>query len=222
MAGARTWTAAAPGSDAPGTVDSGEVANMVDAGKATGGQGLFVTTRLRATDGSGDEANLTRFGDIHMTDAAGNVELDIRIQAPLWAAFDEVQVYANAATTPVDPLAPYLYGATPSLQYFEGDCDPLTTGDGDYDVSVVNVQPVTGGDRLEANITIPFNGLTEDTWFVVVVRGSDGLCPAMFPVFPAGLSSAANLTAADLLDGNVGESGVLSMGATNALYFDAP
>ena len=36
MAGARTWTAAAPGSDAPGTVDGGEVANMVDAGKAKG------------------------------------------------------------------------------------------------------------------------------------------------------------------------------------------
>ena len=29
-------------------------------------------------------------------------------------------------------------------------------------------------------------------------------------------------TAADLLDCNVGESGVLALGATNALYFDAP
>jgi hypothetical protein len=223
MAGASTWTAAAPGSDAPGTVDGGEVANMIDSGRAVGGQGVFVTTRLRATDGSGDEADLTHLGVTHMTDAAGNVELDIRIQAPVWAAFDEVQIYTNAVTTVVDAAEPYLYGATPDMQLFEGDCDETTTGDGDYDVSLIVVDgAVAGADRLEANLTIPFNGLTEDTWFVVVVKGTDGLCPAMFPVYPANLDSASNLTAADLMDGNVGETGVLSLGATNALYFDAP
>ena len=222
MAGARTWTAAAPGSDESGTVDGGEVANMVDAGKATAGQGVFVTTRLRATDGSGDEADLTRFGDTHMSDAAGNVELDVRIQAPVWSAFDVVRIYTNAVTTPVDPLEPYLYGATPDLELFEGDCDPGTTGDGDFDVSVIEVAGFAGADRLEANLTIPFNGLTEDTWFVVVVQGTDGLCSAMFPVFAADLDSVSNATPADLMDGNVGELGVLALGATNALYFDAP
>ena len=223
MAGASTWTAAAAGSDSPGTVDGGEVANMIDTGRATGGQGVFVTTRLRATDGSGDEADLTRTGDTHMTDAAGNVELDIRIQAPLWAAFDEVQIYSNAVTNVVDAAEPYLYGATPDIQLFEGDCDATTTGDGDFDVSVINVEAaISGADRLEANLTIPFGGLTEDTWFVVVVKGTDGLCPAMFPVYPASLATASNSTAADLMDGNVGEMGVLALGATNALYFDAP
>ena len=220
MAGAATWTAAAPGSDSPGTVDSGEVANMVDAGRAIGGQGVFVTTRLLATDGSGDEADLTRFGDTHMSDAAGNVELEVRIQAPIWAGFDEVQVYANATTTVVDALNPYLYSATPDVQLFEGDCDATTTGDGDFDVTVVNV--ASGHDRLETTLTIPFTGLTEDTWFVVMVKGTDGLCPAMFPVYPASLDPTANLTAADLMDGNVGELGTLSLGVTNALYFDAP
>ena len=81
---------------------------------------------------------------------------------------------------------------------------------------------MAGADRLEANLTIPFSGLTEDTWFVVVVKGTDGLCPAMFPVYPANLDATLNLTAADLMDGNVGETGVLSLGATNALNFDAP
>ncbi len=222
-AGARTWTAAAPGSDQAGTVDSGEVANMVDAGKATGGQGVFVTTALRATDGSGSTADLTRFGSTHVTDANGNVELDIRIQAPTWAPFDRVEIYANAATVPVDVSAPYLYGAVPSRVLAEGDCSPATTGDGDFDVSVVDVVPaVPGASRLEANLTVPFAGLTEDTWFVVVVKGTDGTCSPMFPVFPSNLSSASNTTLADLLDGNVGESGVMALGATNALYFDAP
>jgi hypothetical protein len=222
-AGARTWTAAAPGSDTAGTVDDGEVANMVDAGRATGGQGVFVTTVLRATDGSGAAADLTRFGSTHVTDSAGDVELDIRIQAPTWAPFDRVEVYANAATVPVDAANPYAYGAVPTLVLDEGDCDPTTTGDGDFDVTTVNVVPaVAGAERLEANLTVPFSGLAQDTWFVVVVKGTDGECGPMFPVFAADLDSATNTTLADLLDGNVGESGVMALGATNALYFDAP
>lgn len=221
-AGARTWTAAAPGSDSAGTVDSGEVANMVDAGKATGGQGLFVTTVLRATDGSGSTADLTHSGSTHMTDAAGNVELDIRIQAPTWAQFDQVEIYANAATTVVDPANPYEYTATPTMVLDEGDCSAATSGDGDYDVTTVNVAPaVAGGDRLEANITVPFSGLTTDTWFVVLVKGTDGECQPMFPVYASNIDSGSNATLADLIDGNLGESGVMALGATNALYFDA-
>ncbi|MBW2243455.1 MAG: hypothetical protein JRH01_15845 [Deltaproteobacteria bacterium] len=220
--GARTWTAAAPGSDSAGTVDSGEVAQMVTAGKATGGQGIFVTTKLRATDHSGDFASLDRFGSTFMTDAAGNVELDIRVQAPTWSEFDTIEIYANAATTVVDPAAPYLYSAVPTMTLNEGDCSSATTGDGAFDVAVVNVAAVPGADRLEANVTVPFSGLTVDTWFVVVVKGTDGVCPALFPVFAKGLNSTANLTPADLMDGNVGESGVLALGATNALYFEAP
>ncbi len=222
-AGARTWTAASPGSDEAGSVDDGEVANMVDDGKATGGQGIFVTAVLRATDGSGDVADLTRSGTTHVSDAGGNVEFDIRIQAPAWAQFDRVEIYANAGTTPVDPLEPYAYTATPSLVLDEGDCNPATLGDGDYDVTVVNAVPsVTGGTRLEANLTVPFPGLTEDTWFVVVVRGTDGQCRPMFPVFASDLNKASNTTLPNLLDGNVGEGGVMAMGVTNALYYDAP
>jgi len=222
-AGARTWTAAAPGSDSAATVDEDEVANMVDAGKATGGQGVFVTTALRATDGSGAVADLTRFGSTHMTDAGGNVELDIRVQAPTWAAFDRIEIYANATTTVVDAANPYAYGAVPDLVLQEGDCDAATGGDGDFDVSVVNVDPgVAGADRLEANVTVPFAGLTEDTWFVVVVKGTDGVCGPMFPVFASNLDAGTNASLPDLLDGNVGESGVMALGATNALYFDAP
>ncbi len=221
-AGARTWTAAGSGSDEAGSVDDGEVANMVDAGKATGGQGVFVTTVLRSTDGGGSTADLSRDGSTHMIDASGNVTLDIRVQAPLWAPFDRIEIYANATTNVVDPANPYSYGATPSLVLFEGDCDESTTGDGDFDVSVVNVAAIPGADRLEAVVTVPFSGLAEDTWFVVVVKGSDGVCAPMFPVFPKNLDTSTNTVLADLVDGNVGESGVMALGVTNALYFDAP
>jgi hypothetical protein len=222
MSGARTWTAAAPGSDSPGTVDGGEVANMVDAGKATGGQGIFITSQLRATDGSGAVADLTRFGSTHMTDAAGNVELDIRVQAPHWAAFDVIEIYANAATTPVEAEEPYLYSATPSMTFDEGDCLADTTGDGDFDLDEVPVAGVPGASRYEVTLTVPFSGLSENTWFVVLAKGSPGKCPALFPVHPASLDRETNQTSADLMDGNIGERGTLALGVTNALYFEAP
>lgn len=215
-AGARTWTASPV--DAPSLIDPADVAAAVDAGRAVGGQGVYVQTRLLATDGSGDVADLTLGGKTTMTDAAGNVQLEIHVQSPDWARWDTIEIYRNAPTATAG--SPYLFGATPDRVLSEGDCDPTTTGDGDFDVTVVpDVGGVTGADRLEATLSEAFNGLTGDNWFVVVVKGTDGACPPMYPIYPHDLAQAANLTLADLVDGNVGESGVMALGATNALYF---
>ena len=42
----------------------------------------------------------------------------------------------------------------------------------------------------------------------------------MFPVYPDNLDTGSNTTLADLVDGNVTESGVMALGATNAVYFE--
>jgi hypothetical protein len=42
----------------------------------------------------------------------------------------------------------------------------------------------------------------------------------MFPVYPRSLATAGNTTLANLLDGNVGESGTNALGVANALYAD--
>jgi len=217
-AGARTWTASP--TDQPAWIQPDEVAGAVDAGRAVGGQGIYVQTRLVAQDGSGAEAHLGLGGSTQVTSTNGDVDLEIRIQAPDWADFDTVRVYANAATEPVNPSAPYLFRAAAgsAQDFFEGDCDPATQGDGDFDVAEV---PVAGGaTRREATLTVPFRGLAQDTWFVVLVQGTDGLCRPMFPVFPQNLNAGANPTLADLLDGNRGEGGVMALGVTNALYAD--
>jgi hypothetical protein len=218
-AGARTWTASP--TDSPASIAPADVAASVDAGRAVGGQGIYVQTRLLATDGSGDVADLTLAGSTSMTDANGDVDLEITVQAPHWAEWDRIEIYANAATTPVDVLEPYLYTATPTAVLDEGDCDPTTTGDGDFDITVTaDIGGVTGADRLSASLIHSFTGLTADTWFVVVVKGTDGECSPMFPVYPDDLATGSNGTLADLVDGNVGESGVMALGATNALYFE--
>ena len=190
------------------------------AGRAVGGQGVFVQTRLVATDGSGDVADLAFGGDTTMTDAGGNVRLEISVQSPAWARWDRVEVYANAATLPT-AASPFLFGATPSVVLDEGDCNPATLGDGDFDVSVTpSVGGVPGADRLSASLVVPFSGLAAPTWFVVVVRGTDGQCAPMFPIYPDDLAQTGNTTLGNLVDGNVGQGGVLALGATNALYFE--
>ncbi len=216
-AGARTWTASS--TDRPRFVSSGEVARSVDAGRAVGGQGLYVQTRLVARDGSEAEADLGLGGSTDLTSANGDVDLEIRVQAPAWVEFDTIEVYANAVTTPVDPAAPYAFGATPDLVLSEGDCLAGTQGDGDFDIATV-VLPRQLNTRKEVNVVVPYRGLTEDTWFVVVARGADGVCEPMFPVYASSIEPGTNASLGDLLDGNIGEGGVLALGVTNALFAD--
>jgi hypothetical protein len=217
-AGARSWTASP--TDVIPAATGGQVANSVDAGRVVGGQGLYVQTRLHAGS-TGEIADLRWDGSVDAATTDGAATLEIRVQAPPWARFDRVEVYANAETVPLDASAPYLFGAVPTLTLLEGDCDPTTTGDGDFDIPIVNVHPaVAGGERQDVTLHVPFFGLSDDTWFAVVVKGTDAVCPPMFPVFPRSLDASQNASLADLLDGNVGERGTMALGVTNALYLD--
>jgi hypothetical protein len=80
----------------------------------------------------------------------------------------------------------------------------------------------SGRQRQEVTLNVPFTGLTQDTWFTVVVRGTDGVCEPRFPVYPRSLQHDAviNATTASLLDGNLGQLGTMALGVANALYAD--
>jgi hypothetical protein len=224
-AGARTWTATSAGNDTPTAFDEDEMAASVEAGRAVGGQGVYVQTRLLATDGSGAVADLTYGGSNTVSSSNGEVTLEIHVQSPRWAPWDRIEIYSNAggnvSAIPVTPAQPYLYTAAPLQALVEGDCNPATTGDGDFDISVVNVVPsVPGAERLDATVTRTFSGLSATTWFAVVVKGSDGSCGPMFPIYPHSLATAGNTTLANLVDGNVGQQGTMALGVANALYYE--
>jgi hypothetical protein len=211
-AGARTWTAASQ--DEPPLIDSGEVARSVNAGKAVGGQGVYVQSRLVADDASGAAADLTLAGSSVVASNSGAVELEIHVQAPLWAEYDRIEIYANAATVPtlLQGGAPVLFTATPTMVLHSG---------ADFSVTTVDVLPgVRGAARHESTLTLPFRNLSADTWFVVVVKGTDGVSRPMYPVMSHDLDTSTNSTLAELLDGNLGEHGTLALGVTNALYAD--
>ena len=163
-----------------------------------------------AADGSGRSADLRIDGQTRVETSNGAVNLEIDVQAPLWAQYDRIEIYANATTV---PDGAYEYGALPSI---------VLIRDVDFSVETRSIDPsLPAAARLETRgLVVPFTGLTEDTWFVVVVKGSDGVSTPMFPVFAASLDRGSNNSLDDLNDGNLGEGGVMALGATNALYAD--
>lgn len=211
-AGARSWTPSS--SDAPEFLSPPEVARAVRSGRAVGGQGIYLQARLRAADGSGGVADFTLGGETLVTAATGEVDLEIHVQAPLWAEYDRIEIYANADTSPTrfEQGTPVLFDASPRVVLDLGT---------DFTRETVVIDPtLPGAQRFETRLTVPFRGLGEDTWFVVLATGRDGISRPMFPVFEDDLPANRNSTLADLLDGNLGELGTLALGVTNALYAD--
>lgn len=211
-AGPRTWTPSP--TDDPREIDPDQVARSIAAGKATVGQGAFLEVRVHAADGSGKHAGHGLDENTLVATSNGDVELEVRVQSPVWAGVDTIRVYANAETFPTGQVGGvnYQFSAHPTLELHAG---------ADFAVERVTVRPdVANGARFEANLSIPIRGLTEDTWFVVTARGSDGVSHPMFPVAAGGLSSSTNHTVDDLMDGNLGEGGVLALAISNPLYAD--
>jgi hypothetical protein len=213
-AGGRTWSATS--TDDPALLSPAEIAQSVEAGRCVGGQGIYVQTRLIDAANPTNTADLTLAGSTLLTvsNPVAGLTLEIKVQAPLWADFDRILVYANAATTAstTKPAVPELFAATPTM---------TLNAPANFTITTNNVFPlVTGGSRKEATVNIPFTNMTDDTWFVVVVKGTDGISRPMFPVYPADLQQSGNGTLANLIDGNLGQNGTLALGVTNALYAD--
>jgi hypothetical protein len=89
----------------------------------------------------------------------------------------------------------------------------------DFTVNTINDYPsIPGAQHLEADTSVTLNGLTDDTWVVVLVRGSDNVSQPLFPVIPNDLDTSSNPSLADLIDGNLGEDGVTAMAFSNPLF----
>jgi hypothetical protein len=208
-AGARTWTPSA--SDAPSAISDGEIAQAVSTARAVGGQGVYVQTRL--VEGA-QSADFSLGGSTLVTATDGSVDLEIHVQAPIWAPYDTIEIYRNASTRVAagSGATPVLYDAVPTTT--------LSAGTG-FTVSITNVAPsVVGASRFETHLTVPLSGLARDEWIVVVVKGTPGTSAPMFPVFPRDLSAAQNTTLGDLTSVTASETGVRALGFTNALFVD--
>ncbi len=152
----------------------------------------------------------------------GKVDITVDIQSPIWAPFDRVEYYINTTTTKTTASGNVKLPGNLTLTAI-----PYTK----YSLTPDHVQTVTpspftvngsipGADRLEASTTLNLTGLTEDFWVVVMVKGTDGVSEPAFPIIPSSLKTSTNTTFANLIDGNLGEDGMLALAFTNPILVD--
>lgn len=231
-----------------GDINEGDVSEAVNDGRVVGTNGPLV--RLTAYASSTDESAGLELGRcqgvVSCTDTSdcppcgddsdcsvgetctelptllnttdGAVDITVEIQSPAWAPFDTVEYYINTTTTQntstgvetgAGPINVNRYSLTP---------DAVQTAGVDFTVTSV---PLTVSSRLEAKTTLSLTGLTVDTSVVVMVYGSDGVSEPLFPVVPNSINQGSNTTLANLIDGNLGESGITARAFTNPIFINA-
>lgn len=202
------------------------LATALNAGRAVLSNGPFLNLRLVTPQG---EASLAPGGSTLVSSASGEARLELTVSAPVWAPFDVVEVFVNNAPYPMAdnddaPGMSSYQGADLSavdVPRYEVMANYHFEAGSDFLLSSVQPYPdVPEAVRLEAQLTLELGPLPEDSWVMVVARGSAGVSPALFPVMPALLESDDNLTLDNLLDGNIGEGGVLALALSNPLFVD--
>jgi hypothetical protein len=169
----------------------------------------------------------------------GTATLHVDIQSPTWAEYDRIEVYINnvpsCVNTPVNFVGSSKKNCTATPNFVLTPTKSTVPVNGDFRLESASVQGLT---------------ITQDSWVIVVVRGTDNVSKPLFPMNPqsivprgcefnpcrqcgsgaeqvgCGTGNGAcgvgqtNLTLADLTDGNLNQCGVLAMAIANPLFID--
>jgi hypothetical protein len=181
----------------------------VNEGRNLGTNGPFMRVTL---EGDPNEVGGHALGLPMLVRATGgSATVNVNVQSPTWAEFDTVEYYLNSATI-ADPNdrdgLPPLYRICP---------DVVQTDGVDF---TVNTVMVGGHERLETSTSLALSGLTEDTWVVVMVKGTEDVSCPLFPVIPNELDPNANVTLADLKTCAPGDMGIPALAFSNPLFID--
>jgi hypothetical protein len=195
------------------------LAGNIKSGHSFGTNAAFVTITANAAS-TGQTAGLALGQPTMIATTDTNVDVTITVKSPLWAEFDKIQLYVNNAPQAYDhdgkPATRKRYRVIPNFEQVKG------VGPGTFAVNVVDDFPsIPGAKHLEATTTFNLTGITQDSWIVALVRGTDGVSHPLFPFLPNSLKTSTNTNLSQLTDGNLGEDGILALSFTNPLYIDA-
>jgi hypothetical protein len=205
----------ASSTDDPADLSDTELAASVRQGRLIGTNAPFLRVRL---EGDGGAAAGLGLGEAKLVAAtSGEVTLHVHVQSPTWAEFDTIEVFAN--TVPIPMPDENMHGV--QVPRYAAEPTLVLSAGADFDVETVAVDAdVEGASRLEADLDVPLL-VEEDTWVVVLVKGTDGVSRPLWPMNPQDLEQAANTTLDDLTDGNLGEGGNPALAFSNPLFVDA-
>jgi hypothetical protein len=217
-------TMVASPSDDPGDLSdiADTLSDNVNDGRTIGTNAPMVRVTVEAAS-TGDIGKLELGFPTTIATTDGAVDVTVDIQSPEWAQFNRVEYYINTTTTRSSSNKQSGAGLVNVKRY-------AITPDVVHNVAPT-LEPVAGtsSNRWEFTDTLSLTSLTEDTWIVVMVKGTDGVSEPLFPVNPNSLKTCLNpptctmqinQTLAELLDGNLGEDGVLALAFTNPLFVD--
>jgi hypothetical protein len=192
------------------------LAANVAAGKVIGTNAPFLTVELSGSfNGDGQSAGLGVGATRELVvDAGSDVGLTVAIATPEWAPVDAIDLYYKPRTQRSSE-------AGEAARYVACPPDTFVAGmPGWTQQTVVVDADVPGASRIEISFTGVIETVVEDSWLIVVARGSDEVSAPLFPVVPEDLDSESNQTLEDLTDDNVGEGGVPAYAFTNPLFID--
>lgn len=156
-------------------------------------------------------------------DADGmGVTVQVDVQSPIWARFDTIELFVGTVPTQRTITGIQTGAGTVNVKRYcvTADMSVSTTGM-TLTVNPVDSNPVIPGhDRYEATATFALPALTEDTWVVAVVRGTDNVSANLFPIVPNDISSTINTTLLDLKTPQSGDAGITALAFTNPVFID--
>lgn len=191
------------------------VADAVLAGRNTMTNGPFVTAKLRnaANELAGLEPS-DPFGlltnPLRLASTAEAASLSIRIAAPEWAEYDQVQVVVNGhavrQTNQVgQATTPPRYNPCPGTLFTLGS--NLTR----------NRVVVGNAARFESALDVSVTNPSRDYWLVVRVQGRDGVSKPIWPVDGGSFVDGGD----GLATRSVADRGITAVAVTNPIYVDA-
>ena len=213
--GPRNFVASSSGD--PRDLNDTELAASVRQGRLIGTNAPFLRVTI---EGDGGTMAGLGLGEPKLVAAtSGAVTLHLNVQSPTWAEFDTIEVFAN--TVPVPMPDKNLHGVKVPRYEAEPTRVLRAGADADFEVRSLVIDPeVPGASRLEARVDIPLP-VEQDTWVVVLVKGTDGFSRPIWPMNPQDLDQGSNTTLDDLTDGNLGEGGNPALAFSNPLFIDA-
>lgn len=189
------------------TADAHTVGDHVRAGRNTITNAPFLVVKAANTSGQGAGLEVTDpFGGItNPLPASGNVTLQIDVQSPLWAPYDQILVFVNGHTVRSQPANPPRYEL----------CGPPAAQKLDLGTAGFSRTTPAGIARFETTKTLTLPNPGRDYWIVVMVRGTRGVSPTMWPVVPNSYEDGA-----DNISGNSDDVGIRALAMSNPIYVD--
>jgi hypothetical protein len=149
-------------------------------------------------------------------------DVNIHVEAPTWAQYDRIEIYTNSSPACVSEFS--------FLGTVDRACDvtPDVVLNKGVDFTAPTSAGVSGfGLRQVTDVTETI-AVGEDTWVIVVVRGTDGVSRPLFPMNPQDLehTTFVNTNLNQLTDNgvsppwNLNDDGALATAFTNPLFFD--